>query len=299
MITKGGVGSGIRGHRTIREMINGIPSIRRFKVLETLKQERARRDAEKNKPVEKPKADPKVELEKLKVERDKLQAELDKRNTVKPKVEEKPVEKPTEKPKTRGHLSDKERKRIISIGDYRAQIFMGISDAKRFAKVPKFLQEDLGITKEKAIVIFDALRAWDQRGTYQEIRQGKLPEKAAAIEELIDKSPKWDGSGALYRGLSIDSKSFKNLKPGDMFDPQGINSWSSDKTVSEEFAKGRFSSQTSLILELPKLDHGTSIMHLTGSPKQQEVLASSKTRLRITNIEMKKDYYHISVEEVS
>lgn len=90
MITKGGVGSGIRGHRTIRSVVNGIPTVQRFKVLETLKQERARRKQEKNKPIEKPKDT----LDKLKAERDKLQTELDKRNAVKP------VEKPSKPDKT-------------------------------------------------------------------------------------------------------------------------------------------------------------------------------------------------------
>jgi len=49
IVEKGGVGSGIRGHRTIRQVINGIPHIRRFKILETLKQENVRRDVKKTK----------------------------------------------------------------------------------------------------------------------------------------------------------------------------------------------------------------------------------------------------------
>ncbi|MFH1547036.1 MAG: class I SAM-dependent methyltransferase, partial [bacterium] len=63
IIEKGGVGSGIRGHRTIRAMVNGIPTVQRFKVLETLKQERARREAGKGKPVEKPKDKPKESIQ--------------------------------------------------------------------------------------------------------------------------------------------------------------------------------------------------------------------------------------------
>jgi len=49
IVEKGGVGSGIRGHRIIRQVINGIPHIRRFKILETLKQENVRRDVKKTK----------------------------------------------------------------------------------------------------------------------------------------------------------------------------------------------------------------------------------------------------------
>ncbi len=278
-IEKGGVGSGIRGHRTIRAMVNGIPTIQRFKVLETLKQERARRDAEKNKPVEKP-VDPKVELEKVKVERDKLQAELDKRSSVKP------VEKPKEnlsRP-TRGHVG-------------------GLTPLDAEKKI-ELIEKDLGVDKEQAGKYLKSLNSYIATTEYQDIRENpeKYKDVRDNIEDFIKKAPAWNGNGTIYRGMRVklDSSLANNVKVGENIDLGGFSSWTSDNQYASSWAQNSPGKKGTsvMVFKMKKADNATSVRHLSRIPMEDEVLLSGDVKLKITGVtKLKKGIIEVTVEE--
>jgi hypothetical protein len=261
MITKGGVGSGIRGHRTIRSVVDGIPTVQRFKVLETLKQERARREAEKGKAPDagkKPKAKSSIKLSpKAKKEAlDKLKAEQKKRSG-------KQTQFNTE---ARGHLEgnfDSKKKKMVAI------------------------MTDLKVDESQAAEYVKTFKEYTGRN-YSSIRkgEGKFAEDQKRLESFIEKAPTWDSKGTLYRGLSMPIEQAAKLKKGKVFDMMGTSSWSSDKTIADEFATKKASdSITAITFVVNKINKGSSISHLSYSFEEKEVLVSQKSKFKITKIQ--------------
>jgi hypothetical protein len=123
---------------------------------------------------------------------------------------------------------------------------------------------------------------------YVDVRRGEAPDQASRLQDYVDKAPKWDGNGPLYRGLGLSRDDLAALSPGSTLDMNGVNSWSSDSGVAVGFARRQGGRTVRVMLQVDKGDTATSIAHLSQSPSEDEVLFSGKTRFEVVSIEQKK-----------
>lgn len=110
--------------------------------------------------------------------------------------------------------------------------------------------------------------------------------QAMEIEDFIKQSPKWAG-GELYRGLVLPTASVSHLKVGAKIDMKGMSSWSSAKSVADDFADHGASAKgkSSVIFRTAGTKQGTSITHLSILGKgESEVLISGKATWTITGV---------------
>lgn len=179
----------------------------------------------------------------------------------------------------------------------------------------KVVMKDTGVDKNTAMKMVDSVRAFSG-SSYEDIRSyqehGHPPSakaKADAIEDFITRSPKWDG-GDIYRGISVDQTTAKNIvagvKKGKAISMMGMSSWSSKKSVAENnfaYANNSWDSDSvSIIFKCSGAKQGTSIRHLSKFTFEDEVLVSSKSRWKGTKVTEKKNgshtIYEIECEEI-
>ena len=146
------------------------------------------------------------------------------------------------------------------------------------------------------------MRNWQQYGDgyiLNEMTSKEAKTMSEQCEKFIKLAPKWDG-GELYRGISLsedeadkllDDISF-SMKP---FDMKGTSSWSSDKSIADDF--GGMNDGT-VILRTPGTKKGTSIDHISNF-SQSEVLISRDARWDVKRINGSIDdgYLEIYLEE--
>lgn len=158
--------------------------------------------------------------------------------------------------------------------------------------------EDLSVSEEDARRYLNAITSYTCHN-YTGIRRASdglsgyeyLVDKANAIEEFIDKSPKW-GGGELHRGLDVSYSDLCEMvsraQKKEPIDMQGISSWSSDYDTAEYFALEMGNNPVILHTNGSKTNAGTSIAHLSGY-SEGEVLVSSKAVFKPTGIEKDDD----------
>ena len=159
------------------------------------------------------------------------------------------------------------------------------------------LRDYLGITPGEADAEAYAVDAWSG-SSYGDIRKAAYEgetgtwaaKQAEAIENFIQQSPKWAG-GELYRGISLAPEAVAQLKQGAVIDMRGMSSWSTSKTVAENFAGN-------VIFKTPGTKKGTSITHLSQfGLGEKEVLISGKATWKIQKVEQSGNYTVVTVKE--
>lgn len=149
------------------------------------------------------------------------------------------------------------------------------------------------------------MRNWQQYGDGY-ILDGMSSKEAKTMseqcEKFIELSPKW-GGGELYRGIGVDEDTAHrilddisySMKP---FDMKGTSSWSSDRSIADDFSEG-CGSDVAIIFKTPGTKKGTSIDHLSEF-SQSEVLVSKDARWDVKRINGSIDdgYIEIEMEEL-
>ena len=156
----------------------------------------------------------------------------------------------------------------------------------------ELVARDLGCTEDEAAVQTTAITSflsssatcWDiracQRGELEGFREKSLQPTADALDDYLERAPQWNG-GAIYRGISEKEKSFySNLAVGDVIDMGGASSWSSERSVANNYA-GFYGE----IFMVDNPTKGTSTRHLSDFPTENEVTVSSRVTYRVTDIE--------------
>lgn len=148
------------------------------------------------------------------------------------------------------------------------------------------------------------MRIWQQGGKQwdmQELTPKDAQRMSEQIEKFIDKSPKWDG-GEIYRGIGVDEDTAHRMLDdiafsGKPFDMKGTSSWSSDKSVADDFANWNGADVT-IVFKAPGTKKGTSIDHISDF-SQSEVLVSKDARWDVKRINGSIDdgYLEIEMEE--
>lgn len=145
--------------------------------------------------------------------------------------------------------------------------------------------------------------------SYSTIRRAfvdkKPPEsyqQAMALEKYIRLSPKW-GGGELYRGIKLDYEQMSQFKVGQTLTMKGPSSWSSRRSLAEDFTGGL--NVLGVVFVLPKTTRGASVKHLSEFPSEDEVLVSGKAKFKIKKITetvitpYKKQGWQIELEEIN
>jgi hypothetical protein len=252
IIQKGGHGSGVRGHRTLGDATHLMSDSQRRMSLDRLKAELAKRGGSAGSKPAPVAAKPAIAPAKP--------------VAVKPKPEpskEKPVESKPKDTRVRGH---------VQRGGFSAR-------ATRDFPVKDLLKNGEGIKDRKhAKELVQSVQDYSTIH-YENIRSGKDEARASKIEEFIAASPKWNGSGQLYRGIGV--KNLDSFKVGASVDMKGASSWSSQEDIALGFLpqEGK-----RVIFSLPRTDNGVSIKHVSMVPFEDEILISRKSKFRVKKI---------------
>lgn len=146
----------------------------------------------------------------------------------------------------------------------------------------------LNVSESEARSMIQAVESYSGSG-YGSIRRAQYNnevgttayEKAEQIESYIEKSPKW-GGGELYRGINVSSSVADQLEAGAVIDMRGMSSWSTSRSVADDFASG---GQQCVIFKSAKTNKGASITHLSHfGTSEQEVLVSGKATWTIQSV---------------
>jgi hypothetical protein len=105
--------------------------------------------------------------------------------------------------------------------------------------------------------------------------------RAAWVENYIEKSPKFDSSQPLYRGMYGDNirNYFENVKVGDIYTPGRLSSTSSSLKTALDFSR-EYNKSVVLHIEGP---HKTaaSIRHMSQFHNENEVAFSARSTFKI------------------
>ena len=165
------------------------------------------------------------------------------------------------------------------------------------------LQQEMGIDKATADRYLEGLEAftgndsWDLRkAIYNNDTKTEYYEKAVAVEDFIENSPKWAG-GTVYRGISVP-KDFdvSQYKKGAVIDMMGMSSWSSSKLIADGFSVG--DKRVVFVNNRKKSKNGTSVKRLSDYKNEQEVLSSNKARWKVDSQETQGKITYVYVHEV-
>ena len=125
---------------------------------------------------------------------------------------------------------------------------------------------------------------------------------AENLEKFIAASPKWD-DGPLYRGMNVKPEVANSIlaeaKKGLLIDQRGPASWSSKRSVADNFADKDHHDDVSIVFITSGKQNGTSIQHLSRFPNEAEVLMSNDARWRPVDVqETYPGFWEITCEPV-
>lgn len=180
------------------------------------------------------------------------------------------------------------------------------------------ISKDLGVDKRRAEEIGYAMISFTG-DEYMDIRDASAglldtnrgdfdwyQKKADAIEEFIDKSPKWDG-GEISRGIFVDKGVAEEIKrqaeSNEPISLLGISSWTSDRKTAEKFAESHVATMDEslktknqkkgrsviFVNDANFTNYGTSVKHMSMHKSENEVLVSGKTEFKPTRVEETKE----------
>lgn len=262
MITKGGVGSGITGHRTIKNSVSKLSPKAKQDVLEKLKAEQVKRSG---------------------------------KGTVVDAITATPS-----KGKTQQALEDvfgdlgMEFRVGLSNSPKLKQVGEKLS---KYIKVTAGNDVSPDDAAKMAVAINKYAGSID---TYKKVREGKEPKISAAIESLIEKSQKFDGQ--VYRGMYLKDESFiRSLKAGGSVNLGGFSSWSSDKKHSMNFTD-RSDAKYGIIFKMKnKSGASITHLSKDFNEKEVLISGRSHLVVKsiVENSKGKKNLYEIELEESS
>ena len=132
----------------------------------------------------------------------------------------------------------------------------------------------------------------------------KYMAKADAIEEYIQKSPKY--TGEIMRGMSLSKEEFDKLigkvKNKEPIADQGLSSWTSSNDTAQQFTAGKGKYKVVHVLK-HGTTKGTPIVNLSAYSTEKEIIISaSEKRIATGKIEKVEYYndviYYIEEEEI-
>ena len=140
--------------------------------------------------------------------------------------------------------------------------------------------------------------SWDLRkAIYNNDTKSEYYEKAVAVEDFIENSPKWAG-GTVYRGIGVpEGFDVSQYKKGAVIDMMGMSSWSSSIGVANSFTAGN-KKRVIFVNNSKKSKNGTSVKRLSNYKMEQEVLFSNKARWKVDSQETEGNKTYVYVHEV-
>lgn len=155
---------------------------------------------------------------------------------------------------------------------------------------------DLHVPKEKAKEMAVSINKYSG-SYYDDIRAASRGEsngykhEADMCEEFIKASPKWSG-GKVYRGIKVYDPATRdailaNVAKGKPIDMRGVSSWSSKKSVADDFSGG--SHPIVFVSNGTSTNKGTSIKHLSNFKNEDEVLMSKDMTFTPTKMRKSKN----------
>ena len=167
-------------------------------------------------------------------------------------------------------------------------------------KMSNFIQKDLGVSKERAEAYQEAIGGF-AGSEYREMRIASIKgvnvtdthkRMAKNMDEFIENSPKFKGE--VHRGMRVSQADIASFTEGATIDMKGMSSWTSDKKIATEFAKG--DEGHAVIMHVTNKT-GASITHLSSLPYQREVVSPSTTKYGVLRSEKKGNTVHVYLEE--
>jgi len=111
----------------------------------------------------------------------------------------------------------------------------------------------------------------------------KYISEAHSIDDFIYEIPKYNGE--VYRGIAVDKEAadniINNLKKGKKMDMSGISSWSSGRSIAEDFADHNVGDEGVSIIFVVDNKSGASIRDYSEFPHEDEVLLPSTARYKL------------------
>lgn len=106
------------------------------------------------------------------------------------------------------------------------------------------------------------------------------------FENALKKSPLYEKEQSLYRGLALDKKVSKSLKPGDALIDNALTSFSEDKNIAATFAKREGSGKDKIVIKIPALKKhkGYEMPDFQSKQGLEREIVVDRPRLRIKNI---------------
>lgn len=166
------------------------------------------------------------------------------------------------------------------------------TDDNTYQKVANDLHVSKDKAKKMAVSVnkysgsyYDAIRA-ASRGESHDYKH-----EADMCEEFIKASPKWSG-GKIYRGIKVYDAGTRDailakVAQGKPIDMQGVSSWSSKKSVADDFSGG--SHPIVFVSNGTSTNKGTSIQHLSRYKQEAEVLMSKDMTFTPTKMRKSKN----------
>ena len=185
------------------------------------------------------------------------------------------------------------------------------------------LSNECGVSREIALKYRNTLEDWmldgydgiravqtgrtkghDYDFEYSPERIQGYKERAAIIEDFIDKAPKF--KGAVYRGIALDNMPFKK---GMVIDMAGTSSWSASEKVAKGFANSKINKEHCVNFTAKKVSKGVELDHIFKGDEiggEQEVLVSKDSKFKVIGMYEEKvsvgvvnrRMTHVTLEEV-
>lgn len=177
-----------------------------------------------------------------------------------------------------------------------------------------YTAKECGISKQEAMEMNKAvnaysvgdaynIRAWQTTGNAGSMSAEEAKTLSDRVEKFIERSKKWEG-GTLYRGIAVDQATANSIvqkaKSGGKIDMMGTSSWSSDKSIAEDFGS-MIAGKTDavIIFKTGATKKGTSIRHLSDYEDQDEVIISKGARWVCKNVSGGSGaFFEIELEEM-
>ena len=132
---------------------------------------------------------------------------------------------------------------------------------------------------------------------YVEMRKGKRPDEVKLIDEVVYKSPKYEGT--VYRGINVNESYLFSLKSnigGSVnMRKHGPASWSSDVSTAKDFSK--HGNGINIVFKMEN-KRGASITNVSKFGKAEgEVLHKSNESYTIKSVRKQGQYHVVTLED--
>lgn len=133
---------------------------------------------------------------------------------------------------------------------------------------------------------------------YKKMRKGQMPKEVKLIDEVVYKSPKYEGT--VYRGINVSESYLADLKStiGGTINmgKHGPSSWSSNKGIAENFAS-QGDHNVKLVFKMEN-KRGASITNVsTFGSSEGEVLHKSNESCKVKSVRKQGFYYVATLED--